>query len=200
MPVLEQHDQRCSLREHDEERGQCLHERRLQVLTLQVAGDRMRLAVDGQEMKIERHERLEGSVDLADPRYELQRVDHAPDREAKDATHDLDERTVRRDVTERPASALQRPDVPGQYAFSKLVEKPALTNPRLADDLNHAAGAVICLLDATLEQREVARATDIRRQAELLRSLEARLQTRLPGDPEGRDGGSARLEDDSGAG
>jgi hypothetical protein len=80
------------------------------------------------------------------------------------------------------------------------VEKPALADSRLADDLNHAAGALICLLDATLEQREVARATDIRRQPELLRSLETRLQTRLPGDPKGRDGRGAGLEDDSGAG
>src|SRR6476620_4059946 len=156
----------------------------------------MRLAVDRQEMEIDRHERLERRVDLADPRYELRRIDHAPNREAEDASDDLDERTVRRDVPERPASAIQCRDVPSQDALSKLVEKPALTDPRLADDFNHATGALLCLLDATLEQREVALATDVRRQSELLRGLEARLETRLPGDPERRDGGSARLKDD----
>src|SRR4249920_372879 len=172
MPILEHHDQRRSLREHDEKRRQRLDERRLQVLSLQVARNRMRLAVDRQEVEIDRQERLEGGVDLADSRYELRRVDHAPNREAKNASDDLDERTVRRDVTERPASALQCRDVPGHYAFSKLVEKPALTDSRLADDFNQAAGALLCLLDATLEQREVALATDVRRQPELLGGLE----------------------------
>ena len=93
-------------------------------------------------------------------------------------TNDLDERSVRRDVAKRAASAFQHLDTSRRRdPLVKLVQEPALSDARVADDLHDAAVGPASALDVAFEQRQVGLPPDIRCQAGLLRNLEPRLET-----------------------
>ena len=71
MPVLQHDDEGRLLRQHVEQRGQRVDERRLQMLALpQVPGKRVRLARHRQQVEVQRYERFQRLVDRVELRRE----------------------------------------------------------------------------------------------------------------------------------